>query len=34
MRERMLSSPLMDGPGFAHGVEAAYRTMFERWIGA
>ena len=34
MRERMLKSPLMDGPGFAHGVEAAYRAMFERWIGA
>ena len=32
MRERMLGSPLMDGPGFARGVEAAYRTMFERWI--
>ena len=34
MRERMLTSPLMDGPGFARGVEAAYRMMFERWIGA
>ena len=34
MRERMLNSPLMDGPGFARGVEAAYRDMFERWIGA
>ena len=31
MRERMLSSPLMDGPGFAREVEAAYRDMFERW---
>ena len=34
MRERMLKSPLMDGPAFARGVEAAYRTMFEHWIGA
>ena len=34
MRERMLRSPLTDGPGFARGVEAAYRAMFERWIDA
>jgi len=33
MRERMKNSPLMDGPGFARGVESAYRTMFERWAG-
>jgi len=31
MRERMQNSPLMDGPGFARGVEAAYRVMFEKW---
>ncbi len=31
MRDRMQSSPLMDGPGFARGVEAAYRDMFEKW---
>ena len=31
LRECMKNSPLMDGPGFARGVEAAYRTMFERW---
>ncbi len=31
MRERMLNSPLMDGPGFAHDFEAAYRVMFEHW---
>ncbi len=31
MRERMQRSPLMDGPGFARGVEAAFRTMFEQW---
>ena len=32
MRERMKNSPLMDGPGFACGVEAAYRMMFDRWV--
>ena len=31
MRDRMRNSPVMDGPGFARGVEAAYRTMFEGW---
>ena len=31
MRERMLKSPLMDGPGFARGVEDAYRAMFVHW---
>lgn len=31
MRERMLKSPLMDGKGFVHGVEAAYRIMWERF---
>ena len=31
MRERMLASPLMDGAGFARGVESAYRTMWERY---
>ena len=31
MRERMRNSPLMDGAGFARGVEAAYREMFEKW---
>ena len=31
MRERMKNSPLMDGVGFARGVEAAYREMFEKW---
>lgn len=25
------NSPLMDGVGFARGVEAAYRGMFEKW---
>jgi predicted O-linked N-acetylglucosamine transferase (SPINDLY family) len=31
LRERMLKSPLMDGLGFARGVEAAYRAMFDHW---
>ena len=31
MRERMLGSPLMDGVGFARGVESAYRTMWQRF---
>ena len=31
MRERMLNSALMDGKGFARGVESAYRTMWERF---
>ncbi|MCY7305461.1 MAG: tetratricopeptide repeat protein [Rhodoferax sp.] len=31
MRQRMLQSPLMDGPGFARGVETAYRAMWERF---
>ena len=31
MRERMRTSPLMDGAGFAREVEAAYREMYEKW---
>ena len=31
MRQRMQSSPLMDGPGFARSMEAAYREMFSKW---
>ena len=31
LRERMQSSPLMDAPRFARNVEAAYRTMWQRW---
>jgi predicted O-linked N-acetylglucosamine transferase (SPINDLY family) len=31
MRERMQNSPVMDGPGFARGMEAAYRDMFTKW---
>ena len=31
MRQRMVSSPVMDGAGFARGVESAYREMFNNW---
>lgn len=31
LRERMATSSLCDGKGFAQAVEAAYRTMWERW---
>jgi len=31
LRSRMASSPLMDGPGFARSVEAAYRQMWYNW---
>ncbi len=34
MRERLQRSPIMDGVGFAKGVEAAYRRMFEIWTNA
>jgi predicted O-linked N-acetylglucosamine transferase (SPINDLY family) len=34
MRERMQRSPVMDGAGFAGGVEVAYREMFDRWANA
>jgi predicted O-linked N-acetylglucosamine transferase (SPINDLY family) len=27
----MQASPLMDAPRFAQNVEAAYRSMWERW---
>ena len=33
LRQRMAKSPLMDGPGFARDVEAAYREMWRRWCG-
>jgi predicted O-linked N-acetylglucosamine transferase (SPINDLY family) len=31
LRERMQHSPLMNAPRFARHVEAAYRTMWQRW---
>ncbi|TAN70542.1 MAG: tetratricopeptide repeat protein [Methylobacter sp.] len=31
MRERMQNSPVMDGVGFARGVEEAYREMWQRY---
>jgi protein O-GlcNAc transferase len=31
LRRRLESSPLMDGPRFARGVEAAFRDMWRRW---
>jgi predicted O-linked N-acetylglucosamine transferase (SPINDLY family) len=34
LRQRMQSSPLMDGRRIARDVEAAYRRMWEIWCGA
>jgi predicted O-linked N-acetylglucosamine transferase (SPINDLY family)/ADP-heptose:LPS heptosyltransferase len=34
LRERMRSSPLCDGAGFARAVEGAYRTMWRDWCAA
>ena len=31
LRQRMLASPLMDGPRFARGIEAAFRQIWVRW---
>ncbi len=31
LRDRMRKSPLMDGPGFVRGVEAAYRLFWRRF---
>ena len=31
LRERMQCSPLMDGPRFARNIEAAWRTLWQRW---
>jgi len=33
LRQRMRSSPLMDGPRFARNVEAAFRRMWRTWSG-
>jgi protein O-GlcNAc transferase len=32
LREQMLASPLMDGPRLTRHVEAAYRSMWWKWI--
>lgn len=32
LRAEMARSPLMDEAGFARSVEAAYQTMFQRWV--
>src|SRR5262249_9028955 len=34
LRERMRTSPLCDGAGFARAVEAAYRTVWRDWCAA
>ena len=34
LRERMLASPLCDGPGFTRGLEAAYRAMWQSWCAS
>ncbi|MDY0873795.1 FkbM family methyltransferase [Dongia rigui] len=34
LRKAMAASPLMDGPGFAREVEAAYRGMWQHWCAA
>ena len=34
LRERLLGSPLVDGPRFAREVEAAYRQMWRTWCAS
>lgn len=31
LRERMLDSPLCDGPGFVKQLEDTYESLWERW---
>ena len=31
LRQRMQTSPLMDGPSFARDVESQYRRMWHKW---
>jgi predicted O-linked N-acetylglucosamine transferase (SPINDLY family) len=31
LRDRLKNSPLMDAPRFARNIEAAYRSMWDRW---
>jgi predicted O-linked N-acetylglucosamine transferase (SPINDLY family) len=33
LRQRMMESPLMDGPAYARDVEDAYRIMWRHWCG-
>ena len=33
LRQRMLESPLMDGPSFARDMEAGYRQVWRAWCG-
>lgn len=33
LRERMLASPLCDGPAFVRRLEDLYRALWRRWVG-
>lgn len=32
LRERMLASPLLDGPAFVDNLEGVYRRLWRRWL--
>jgi protein O-GlcNAc transferase len=34
LREKMQTSPLMDGPRYTHHLESAYRKMWEKWCAS